>query len=159
MSRKARLAVAATCAALAACETTGDPTRGGLFGWSESKARERQAERQEHVDAEQQKLSDEQARQHALETRETSAGRQLTTAERQNARAEERLRAQQAALLAKVGKLETESPTPASASRARSYRVKINTIVAQTALPTAERSRRLRTLEIEIDGALARAGR
>jgi hypothetical protein len=28
---------------LAACETTGDPTQGGLFGWSESKAKTRQA--------------------------------------------------------------------------------------------------------------------
>lgn len=29
--------------ALAACETTGDPTQGGLFGWSEGKAKQRQA--------------------------------------------------------------------------------------------------------------------
>jgi hypothetical protein len=28
---------------LAACETTGDPNQGGLFGWSESKAKTRQA--------------------------------------------------------------------------------------------------------------------
>lgn len=29
--------------ALTACETTGDPTQGGLFGWSEGKAKQRQA--------------------------------------------------------------------------------------------------------------------
>ncbi len=28
--------------ALTACETTGDPTQGGLFGWSEGKAKQRQ---------------------------------------------------------------------------------------------------------------------
>lgn len=28
---------------LTACETTGDPTQGGLFGWSEGKARQRQS--------------------------------------------------------------------------------------------------------------------
>ena len=35
------LAFAAACL-LAGCETTGDPRQGGLFGWSESKANERQ---------------------------------------------------------------------------------------------------------------------
>ena len=30
--------------ALAACTTTGDPTQGGLFGWSEAKAQQREAE-------------------------------------------------------------------------------------------------------------------
>lgn len=29
---------------LSACATTGDPTQGGLFGWSETKAQQRQAE-------------------------------------------------------------------------------------------------------------------
>ena len=37
------LVSAATLAALSACETTGDPNQGGLFGWSESKAKTRQA--------------------------------------------------------------------------------------------------------------------
>lgn len=30
------------CFALAGCQTTGDPSQGGLFGWSETKAIERQ---------------------------------------------------------------------------------------------------------------------
>ena len=34
----------AFCILLSACATTGDPTRGGLFGWSEGKAKERQTE-------------------------------------------------------------------------------------------------------------------
>ena len=33
----------AIAVALTACETTGDPTQGGLFGWSEGKAKQRQA--------------------------------------------------------------------------------------------------------------------
>ena len=33
------LVSAATLAALSACETTGDPNQGGLFGWSESRRR------------------------------------------------------------------------------------------------------------------------
>ena len=35
--------------ALTACETTGDPTQGGLFGWSEGKAKQRQAALQDAV--------------------------------------------------------------------------------------------------------------
>ncbi len=41
---KPHLILTGTIAALAltACETTGDPTQGGLFGWSEGKAKQRQ---------------------------------------------------------------------------------------------------------------------
>jgi hypothetical protein len=41
---KPHLIFTGTIAALAltACETTGDPTQGGLFGWSEGKAKQRQ---------------------------------------------------------------------------------------------------------------------
>jgi len=35
----------AVAALLVGCETTGDPTQGGLFGWSESKYRAREAEK------------------------------------------------------------------------------------------------------------------
>lgn len=38
----------ATCAlSLTSCETTGDPTQGGLFGWSQNKADYRIAERRD----------------------------------------------------------------------------------------------------------------
>lgn len=36
--------VLTTGCGLAACQTTGDPRQGGLFGWSEQQARERQAD-------------------------------------------------------------------------------------------------------------------
>jgi len=31
------------------CETTGDPTQGGLFGWSETKSNQRLAEKEYHL--------------------------------------------------------------------------------------------------------------
>lgn len=34
---------------LTACETTGDPSQGGLFGWSEGKAQGRSAAMQQHL--------------------------------------------------------------------------------------------------------------
>lgn len=37
----ALIGFAAASLSLASCETTGDPTQGGLFGWSESKAQGR----------------------------------------------------------------------------------------------------------------------
>lgn len=35
---------------LTSCETTGDPRQGGLFGWSESKAQNRLADREDQLD-------------------------------------------------------------------------------------------------------------
>ena len=35
---------------LTSCETTGDPRQGGLFGWSESKAQNRLADREDRLD-------------------------------------------------------------------------------------------------------------
>ncbi|HEY3899104.1 MAG TPA: hypothetical protein VGM54_10850 [Chthoniobacter sp.] len=147
------------CWMTAGCQTTGDPTQGGLFGWSESKARERQNERQARVAGAETELSSEESQQRALQARSQGAEHQIAAAQSANQRAERGLRAQQAALVAKTGELERESPTPASASRARSWRLKINTIAAQTALSIADRSARLRAIEAEIDTALGKAKR
>ncbi len=51
---KPHLILTGTIAALAltACETTGDPTQGGLFGWSETKAKQRQVALHEAVSLE-----------------------------------------------------------------------------------------------------------
>src|SRR4051812_18141021 len=51
------LVSAATLAALSACETTGDPNQGGLFGWSESKAKTRQAALHSALDLEEGRTS------------------------------------------------------------------------------------------------------
>jgi len=157
MRRLARLGwVLALFWMAAGCETTGDPTKGGLFGWSESKARERQNERKARVAGAQAQLTDEEAKQRSLESHAVSTENRLAEAKSANERAQNKLRAQQAALVAKTEELESESPTPATASRARAWRLKINTVGAQTALPTADRSARLRAIETEIDAALAR---
>jgi hypothetical protein len=144
---------------LTACETTGDPQQGGLFGWSEAKARDRQQERQGRVAGEEAQLAHENARGQALEAREAGTERGIASASREHAQAEAKLHAEQLALLAKIDQLENESPTPASASRARNYRGKVNTIAAQTALPIVQRSERLHEIEAEIDSALERAKR
>lgn len=147
------------CWLAAGCETTGDPRQGGLFGWSEAKARGRQNERQMRVAGAETELKSEEAHRDELQSRNASANRDLSGAQLAHDRAEARLRAQQAALIAKTGQLERESSAPAMASRARSYRLKVNTVAAQTALPAAQRSARLKGLEIEIDAALAQAER
>lgn len=43
------LLAAASPLMLASCETTGDPSQGGLFGWSSSKADQRSAALQQHL--------------------------------------------------------------------------------------------------------------
>jgi hypothetical protein len=139
---------------MAGCTTTGDPRQGGLFGWSEAKAQDRQKEREARVAGAEAELAHTDGQSRALEARASRTDHQLATARSENERAEEKLSAQQAALLAMIDRLETESPTPALASRARSYRLKVNTIAAQTALPSAQRSSRLHALEVEINAAL-----
>ena len=43
------LLLATALGTLASCETTGDPSQGGLFGWSEGKAQGRQQALQQHL--------------------------------------------------------------------------------------------------------------
>ena len=136
------------------CATTGDSRQGGLFGWSESKARRRQQERQDQVGVERAELNRQDAIGRRLEASSARADQQIATAKTEHQRLQDRLRTQQAALVAKTGQLETESPTPAGASRARAYRRKVNTVAAQTALPAAQRSIRLQALEVQIDREL-----
>jgi hypothetical protein len=156
MKRVVRLAGVVALATLAACETTGDPRQGGLFGWSESKARERQTQKQSHLAGAEAELTREAEHGEALQARNAATERNLTAAENLRVRTEERLRAQQTRLLAKTDRLEAESPTATTASRARSYRLKVNTIAAQTSLTPQQRAERLHALEAEIDAALER---
>lgn len=55
MNFRAILCGSAAILLLGGCETTGDPTQGGLFGWSEGKARQRQAALHEAVSLEQER--------------------------------------------------------------------------------------------------------
>jgi hypothetical protein len=159
MTRLARLAAAVFCAVLAGCETTGDPQQGGLFGWSEGKAQGRQARKRSAVAGAEATLNRETERGTALQARGDTAERSLNAAQTRRAQTEERLRAQQARLVAKTVQLEDESPTDATASQARSYRLKVNTISAQKSLSPQQRGERLVPLEAEIDAALARLKR
>jgi hypothetical protein len=159
MKRLAWLAGVVILASFAACETTGNPREGGLFGWSEGKAQERRAQKQTHVAGAEAELTHETERGEALQNRSTTAERNLAAAENQRARTEERMHAQQARLVAKTEQLEADSPTAATASRARSYRLKVNTIAAQTSLTPQQRAERLHALEAEIDAAQARLKR
>ena len=54
---------------LSSCATTGDPNQGGLFGWSESKAQNRQTNLQNHLQDVQQDTQDQQARTQQLENK------------------------------------------------------------------------------------------
>ena len=159
MKRLAWLAGAAVCAALAACETTGDPREGGLFGWSETKAQERQTQKQTSVTGAEAKLASETSRSEALHARNVATERHLTAAETQRKLTEERLRIQQAELVAKTERLEADSPTAATDSRARSYRMKVNTIAEQTSRTPRQRAESLHALEKEVDAAQARLNR
>jgi chromosome segregation ATPase len=51
---------------LSACETTGDPKQGGLFGWSQGKADQRKSERQSHLGALKQEQQSEESRKGQL---------------------------------------------------------------------------------------------
>lgn len=74
-----RRAAAALCLLLplAACETTGDPRQGGLLGWSEDKAVERQRTLEGERTAAQGALSQEKQRGTELATRRTQLGAEV----------------------------------------------------------------------------------
>jgi hypothetical protein len=152
-------ASAIALAAVTACETTGDPRQGGLFGWSESKARERQEQRQTRVTGAETELNRESDQGAALQSRAETAEKNLRTAEAQRIQDEKDLRVFEASLLEKVDRFAQNSPTDATASRARAYRLKVSTIAAQKSMSARSRAERLKPLETEIDAALARQNR
>lgn len=156
MTHLARAAGAMALLVLAACETTGNPREGGLFGWSEEKAKTRQSEKRSLVAEAEAELTRETTHGDALRNRQADAEQTLEAASVQRRRTLDQLRIQQARLRAKTEKLEAESPTAATASRARTYRLKLDTIAAQTSLSPQQRAERLHDLETEIDAALAR---
>ncbi len=69
MKTFALLSLLTAVAALTSCETTGDPRQGGLFGWSENKARDRQADLQAQLNDVQQDTANQQARTEQLQRR------------------------------------------------------------------------------------------
>jgi hypothetical protein len=147
----------------AACETTGNPREGGLFGWSETKARQRQAERRAEVGAAETALAREQRRSAELSARDQAAAQRLVVATAKAADERERaaaaVRLHEASVRAKASLLENESPTAATASRARRLHAALDALLANRALSPADRARHLREIEAEIDEARASLNR
>jgi hypothetical protein len=140
---------------LGGCETTGNPREGGLFGWSEAKARQRQAERRSEVAAAEAKVNAEQRRSAQLQTSRKAGASRVEQASTENARVSATLRAREEAVALKAAKLEEESPTAATASRARKLRMQVDAVAGDRSLSEAERARQLHELEAEIDAARA----
>lgn len=81
------------------CQTTGDPTQGGLFGWSEKKAQQRQqALEQENTDAQNQLSSSQQqqtqlrGQQASLQTESARLHGEIDRLMTENGQLEEQLR-------------------------------------------------------------------
>ncbi len=62
---------------LTSCETTGDPSQGGLFGWSSNKADQRSAALQQHLQAVESDTSYQQGRSRALEQKKAQKENEL----------------------------------------------------------------------------------
>lgn len=146
---------------LAGCETTGDPNAGGLFGWSETRARERIVERQAALAGESQALADEQTAGSRLSRRERENAAEIENRTREaNALRERRAtqNARLAALETEVDRLEADSPTPSRASYARRLRRDIERFKEDETLTLEERDRGLAKLQQAIERARSKIG-
>ncbi len=80
LSRPLRIAAGLLCAAtLAACQITGDPRKGGLLGWSEQQAMERQRALEFERAAAQRELGQEKQRGSELTARQSQIGSEVQT--------------------------------------------------------------------------------
>ena len=68
----------------AGCATTGDPNAGGLFGWSEAKAKDRQASARAELQKEEQTGAQIRAEQKRLQSRINAKKKQLSSLRQQN---------------------------------------------------------------------------
>lgn len=104
------LVLAVGCIGLVGCQTTGDPRQGGLFGWSESKAIERQDRLREQLAAS-------SARERATARQEGTLSARRETLEADVAVREARVRELQGDLTALRDGLNLGELTPAQAGR------------------------------------------
>jgi septal ring factor EnvC (AmiA/AmiB activator) len=74
LPRRLACALVAAAGLLAACATTGDPNKGGLFGWSENKAKARQAQLSSSEAAQRQQAAAAQQRGDTLRQRQATLG-------------------------------------------------------------------------------------
>jgi len=139
---------AALC--LGACETTGDPNAGGLFGWSETKAQQRLADRETTLADRQRGLRSERETARDLSrTRQELAQRQADAARRPKPPVP-RDDAQFESALAEAVALERAAPTSSGASRARRVREEIEAVRADRSATPSQRTSRLRELTREL---------
>lgn len=133
-------------ALLTSCETTGDPTQGGLFGWSETKAKQRIAEREVALQESSGELSRERDRGRGLHLRKQAGARRLAAAPaRPSLRGGDFDR-----LIREVETVEREAPTAAGSSRARRLRDEILAARSDPALTGEQRVRLIRDFEQRI---------
>jgi septal ring factor EnvC (AmiA/AmiB activator) len=74
---------AGVCVSLAGCQTTGDPSQGGLFGWSEAKAIERQNLLRDQLAASSNAERDQRERQESLQSNRSQLQRDVAARNRQ----------------------------------------------------------------------------
>ena len=144
---KTRFAFAFVAVALTACETTGDPRQGGLFGWSETKAKAREAERERALTQAERSFADEAGRTRNLRTHESNLSSEIARADAQQRLRLERLQRQYAATLQRAKALEDDAFTSATASRARRLRAEVEATGGDVTLTPEERIARLRALD------------
>ncbi len=147
---KTRLALALLSLALGGCETTGDPREGGLFGWSEAKARTRATEREQTLTKAERHLADETGRSRNLQGREGAVSSALARADAQQRVRLGRLQRQYADTLQRAKALEDDAFTSATASRARRLRAEVEETGGDGRLTPEERIARLRMLDREL---------
>ena len=104
------LAGFAAAGCLTGCQTTGDPRQGGLFGWSESKAIDRQERLREQ-------LADSSARERSVQRREGTLANRRAALESDVAIREERLRVLQEEVVALRRALAGGTISPEEAAR------------------------------------------
>ena len=76
---------AALALAVSGCATTGDPKAGGLFGWSESKAQQRQAASRAALAQEEQRGAQLRAERQRLQSQISAKQRQMSNLEKSRA--------------------------------------------------------------------------
>lgn len=105
---------------LVACETTGDPTQGGLFGWSETKAIERQQALRRQLEITTAGHDAERERQQSLQARRSSLQRDVAARDQQLRVLEQEIAALRAAL--QSGSISAQE----ASARADSLRGRVN---------------------------------
>ena len=135
------LALPVSALVLVGCETTGDPQQGGLFGWSEGKARTRSAALEQALYVE--------------DDRTATARDSRSSLERTRARNASAIRAERA----KLGRLLVQlDEVEARGGRTTSLRQRINATRSEEGIEDAELRSRVQSLDGEVRSMRAEYG-